>query len=459
LNKAMSNETTNSKNENHELAKAMRNLAIEYRSITALKLDPKNPRIHTERQVRQIARSIKAFGFNVPVLVNADMQVVAGHGRLEACKLLGIREVPTILLEHLTEVQARAFVIADNRLTENAEWDYGLLGKQLKILSEAKLDFSLEATGFEIAEIDLFIENLSPSTEGEDDPANTLPEPSLIQVSQIGDLWKLGEHRVHCGDALNVNGYSDLMQARRATAVFTDPPYNDPIDGYVAGFGKVHHREFAMASGEMSETEYTDFLFKTFQNLARNSEDGSLHFVCVDWRHLPEMLSASGRVYFEFKNLCVWVKESGGQGSLYRSRHELVAVFKNGKEKHRNNIQLGQFGRYRTNVWEYPRVKPLADNGEEQLGGLHPTIKPAAMVADAILDCTARNDVVLDPFLGSGTTLIAAERTGRICYGMELDPSYTDTIIRRWQTFTGKTAVHEKSGRSFSDLEHEVTHE
>ena len=189
----------------------------------------------------------------------------------------------------------------------------------------------------------------------------------------------------------------------------------------------------------------------------RNSEDGSLHFVCLDWRHLPELLAASSRVYSEFKNLCVWVKESGGQGSLYRSRHELVFVFKNGKAKHRNNIQLGQYGRYRTNVWEYPRVNSLARNGEERLPGLHPTIKPAAMVADAILDCTSRNDIVLDPFLGSGTTVIAAERTGRICYGMELDPSYVDAIIRRWQAFTGKKAVHEKSGRTFAELEEEAS--
>jgi DNA modification methylase len=258
---------------------------------------------------------------------------------------------------------------------------------------------------------------------------------------------------------LNEDSYPELMQGRRAATVFGDPPYNDPIDGYVAGFGKFHPREFSMGSGEMSEAEFTDFLFKTFQNLEHHSMGGSLHFLCMDWRHLPEMLAAARRVYSEFKNLCIWVKESGGQGSLYRSRHELVFVFKSGKEKHRNNIQLGQYGRYRTNIWEYPRVNSSARNGEEQLSGLHPTIKPVAMVGDAILDCTSRNDIVLDPFLGSGTTVIAAERTGRICYGLELDPAYVDIIIRRWQTFTGNIAVHEKSGRSFSDLEGEATHE
>lgn len=280
-----------------------------------------------------------------------------------------------------------------------------------------------------------------------------------VPVTKPGDLWVLGRHRLLCGDALSEDSYSKLMQGRRAEAVICDPPYNDPIDGYVAGFGKIHHPEFAMASGEMNKAEFTDFLFKTVQNLALNSVVGSLHYLCQDWRHVPELLAASSRVYSEFKALCIWVKPSGGQGSLYRSRHELVFVFKNGKAKHRNNIQLGLYGRYRTNVWEYPRVNSSAQNGEEQLSGIHPTIKPTAMIADAILDCTSRNDMVLDPFLGSGTTVIAAERTGRICYGMELDPSYVDACIRRWQTFTVKTAVHEKSGQSFAELEHEVTRE
>jgi DNA modification methylase len=293
--------------------------------------------------------------------------------------------------------------------------------------------------------------------QGETDPADVLPDVGL-PVTEQGDLWALGRHRLLCGDALEQENYARLMQGRRAEAVFADPPYNDPIDGYVSGFGKVRHREFAMASGEMSDAEFTEFLSKTFRNLVRNSESGSLHFVCLDWRHIPELLAATDRVYSEFKHLCVWVKESGGQGSLYRSRHELVFVFKSGSTKHRNNIQLGQYGRYRTNVWEYPRVSSSTRNREEQLSGLHPTIKPAAMVSDAILDCTARGSVVLDPFLGSGTSVIAAERTGRVCYGMELDPVYADIAIRRWQSFTGQTAVQESTGRTLDEIE-ETIHE
>ena len=307
-----------------------------------------------------------------------------------------------------------------------------------------------------MGEIDLVIENFSPASEGADDPADTLPEPSSVQVSRVGDLWQLGKHRVLCGDALSPDSYKSLMGDYRAHVVFADPPYNDPIDGYVTGFGKVHHPEFAMASGEMSEPEFTDFLTNVLAQLARNSVDGALQFICMDWRHSGELLSAARSVYSEFKNLCVWVKDNAGQGSLYRSQHELVFVFKNGKSPHRNNIQLGQYGRYRTNVWQYRRVNSYrAAQTKGTCRNLHPTIKPVELVADAILDCTARGDVVLDAFLGSGTTVIAAERTGRTCYGVELDPRYVDTIVRRWQAFTGQIAVQESTGRTFIDIEEE----
>jgi DNA modification methylase len=436
---------------------APRELVIAYRRPDELKLDPTNPRLHSKKQIQQIARSIEAFGFNVPVLTRQDGQVAAGHGRVEAAKLLKLDRIPTIQLEHLTEVQLRAFMIADNRLTEIGAWDDRLLAEQLKALAEVELNFSLEVTGFEMAEIDTMIEGLSEAPEGEVDPADSLPDEGP-SVTKPGDLWILGRHRVFCGDSLREESYSALMEEQRAAVVITDPPYNDPIDGYVAGFGKVRHREFAMASGEMSEQEFTEFLLKAFTQMVRHSELGSLQFICMDWRHTGELLASARRTFSEFKALCVWVKDSGGQGSLYRSRHELVFVFKNGKAKHRNNIQLGQYGRYRTNVWEYPRVRSLHGNGEEQSSGLHPTMKPVAMIADAIMDCTARNDLVLDPFLGSGTTVIAAERTGRVCYGLELDPRYVDTIVRRWQTFTGKAAVQAKSKRTFREMEERNGH-
>ena len=436
----------------------MRILAVEYLPVAVLKLNEQNPRSHSDKQLGQIATSIRSFGFNVPVLVDAQLRVIAGHGRVLAAKLLGITEVPAIRLEHLSEHQIRAFTIADNKLTENAEWDNRLLGEQLKILSEVELDFGLEVTGFEMSEIDIFIENLAPAAEEGADPADAIPDSEGgPRVTQPGDCWLLSRHRVYCGDARDHLAYSVLMEGRCADMVFTDPPYNDPIDGYVTGFGRIHHREFAVASGEMNPSEFTDFLTRVTFQLSRNSTDGALQFICMDWRHSAELLSAARSAYSEFKNVCVWVKEAGGQGSLYRSQHELVFVFKNGKGAHRNNIQLGQYGRYRTNVWNYRCVNSLSRGTEEGvLSDLHPTIKPVELVADAILDCTARGDIVLDPFLGSGTTVIAAERTGRICFGIELDPNCVDTIVRRWERFTGHKAVHEATGQTLAQREEEI---
>jgi len=431
-------------------------MLVVKRAISELKLDPKNPRIHTPLQIKQIARSIKAFGFNVPLLVDDQLNVIAGHGRVAACKLLGCTHVPTICLEHLTPPQIRAFMIADNRLTENAAWDNQLLAESFKELSEVELDFSLEDTGFQMGEIDLLIEDLTPAADGESDPADVLPESSNgPSVSELGDLWDLGPHRLYCGDARDIASYKALLGDKRAAVCFTDPPYNVAITGHVSGLGKIKHREFSMASGEMGDAQFTLFLISACKCMARFSEDGSLHYVFMDWRHMGNLLTAGRQVYDDFKNLCVWTKGNGGMGSLYRSAHELCFVFKHGKSSHQNNVQLGQFGRYRTNVWQYDGMSSFARTTEEgNLLALHPTVKPVALVADALLDASARGEIVLDPFLGSGTTLVATERTGRVCYGIEIDPLYVDTAIRRWQTFTGQMATHTQSGRTF--LEHQA---
>jgi DNA modification methylase len=433
-------------------------MLIIYRPIDQLKPDPSNPRRHSKKQIRQIADSIKTFGFNVPVLVDADLNVNAGHGRLLACRLLGITEVPTLCLEHLTPAQARAFMIADNRLTEIATWDDRLLAQQFKDLSLLGLDFSIEVTGFDMGEIDLRIASLDEISDQADDPADALPEfTTRPPLSQIEDLWMLGRHRLLCGSALDGAAFAALMGLERASTAIIDPPYNVRIDGHASGLGAVHHRPFPMASGEMDSAEFTAFLAKAFHNLAASSVEGSLHYIFMDWRHAEELLAAGRDVYGELKNLCVWVKHNAGMGSLYRSQHELVFVFKHGRQGHRNNVQLGQFGRNRSNVWRYPGGNSFARCGEEgNLSALHPTVKPVAMVADALLDCSARGDIVLDAFLGSGTTVIAAERTGRRCYGMELDPGYVDTIVRRWQALTGGSARHAVSGRSFDDLAREA---
>ena len=429
-------------------------LAIVYHRIDELKPDPTNPRRHSKKQIRQIANSIQAFGFNVPVLVDADLNVVAGHGRLLACTELGWTEVPTLCLDHLTPAQARAFMIADNRLTEIAIWDDRLLAQQLKDLSLLDLNFNIEVTGFEVGEIDLRIASLDAMPEPDDDPADILPELAAgPPVSKIGAAWLLDHHRLLCGSALDAAAFAALMGEEHAAMVFSDPPYNVRIDGHASGLGAIHHRPFPMASGEMDRTEFTAFLGQALRNLASFSVNGSLHFICMDWRHAEDLLAAGRGVYGELKNLCVWVKDNAGMGSLYRSQHELVFVFKHGCQGHRNNVQLGQFGRNRSNVWHYPGANSFARCGEEgNLLALHPTVKPVAMVADAILDCSARSEIVLDAFLGSGTGVIAASRTGRRCYGLELDPAYVDTTVRRWQVHTGGSARHAMSGRSFDDL-------
>ena len=437
---------------------AVRSLKIVYRPIEELKPEPSNPRTHSKKQIRQIANSIATFGFLCPVLVDADGNVIAGHGRLLAGSQLGMTEVPTVAVDHLTPEQIRAFRIADNRLTENAAWDDRLLAEQLRDLSLAGLDFDVEVTGFEIAEIDLRIASLDDAQEQGNNPADVIPEVSGgPSISQPGDVWILGRHRVLCANALEPAAFAALMGEERAGVVFTDPPFNMAIDGHASGLGAIRHRPFPMASGEMDKPAFTAFLGQACRNLADFSADGSLHFICMDWRHIDELLKAGREAYGELKNLCVWVKDNGGMGSLYRSRHELVFVFKNGRNGHRNNVQLGQFGRNRSNVWHYPGANSFArSTAEGNLLVLHPTVKPVAMVADAILDCSARDDIVLDAFLGSGTTVIAAERTGRRGYGLELDPGYVDTTVRRWQKLTGGSAHHAVSGRSFDDLTREV---
>ena len=426
-----------------------RDLTLEYVPLEGLTLDPENARLHKPAQLKQIAASIEAFAFNVPVLVDRDGKVLAGHGRVMACRQLGWTDIPVIRLEHLTPAQALAFSIADNRLAENSSWDEAMLAGHFKVLAELDLDFSLEATGFAIGEIDLKIESLS-ETANEDDPAEEFPEVGPA-IAKYGDLWTLGPHKLLCGDSLEAQSYHRLMGEDRAAMVFTDPPYNVPIDGNVTGKGKVHHREFAMATGEMSEPEFVTFLTKACELMAEHSANGSVHYVCMDWGHLYPLMTAGRSVYDGMLNICVWAKPYGGLGGVYRSAHEMVVVFKNGRAAHRNNVKMGRFGRNRTNVWTYAGARGFGRGEDSDLTSQHPTPKPVTMIADAILDVTTRGDLILDPFLGSGSTLIAAGRVGRHCRGIEMDPLYVDLTIRRWQRLTGDDAVRE-DGANFNAL-------
>jgi DNA modification methylase len=437
-----------------KLSNALSSLSIEMVSIDLLRPYLGNARTHSKRQVFQIAASIRKFGFTNPVLVNRENQIIAGHGRISAAGLIGMSIVPVIRLENLTADEIRAYVIADNKLAENAGWDKSILAIELQHLLNLDLDFDVTITGFEIPEIDLILQEASVTGAAKDAIDLSVDAPG---VTRLGDVWQLGRHRIICADALDPASYLAVIHDDRADLVFTDPPFNVRVDGHVSGKGKVRHREFPMASGEMSDAEFRGFLGKTITRLQSNCRDGALLYICMDWRHTADLLAAGEGAACELQNLCVWVKSNGGMGSFYRSQHELVFVFKSGAASYRNNIQLGRFGRNRTNVWNYPSPSAFGRSVEEDhLGALHPTVKPIAMVADAILDCTARGEIVLDPFLGSGTTLLAAERVGRKCRAIELDPLYVDVAIRRWQQLTGDQAIRVSDGKSFDALAKEA---
>lgn len=430
----------------------MTNLKIEYQPISALRPRATNPRTHSKKQIAQIASSIRHFGFTNPVLVDERNDVIAGHGRIEAARLIGMATVPTVCLRDMSEADIRAYVIADNRIAENAGWDRTLLALEFQYLSELEVEYDLTLTGFALPEIDISLGELAFGAGGDEpDPADSVPGAQAgAPVTRPGDIWHIGQHRLICADATRRDTYDLLLGPSRAQMVFTDPPYNVPIGGHVCGSGAVQHREFAMASGEMSPEAFTAFLTAVFRHLAAFSLDGSIHFQCMDWRHMPEMLGAGGAAYSELKNLCVWSKTNGGMGSLYRSQHELVFVFKSGTAPHINNVELGRHGRNRTNVWSYAGVNAFGSNRSDL--SLHPTVKPAALVRDAILDCSRRRGIVLDAFAGSGTTLIAAEQTGRRGYGIELDPIYCDVILRRMEQVCGLEARLGRNGPRFGEV-------
>jgi DNA modification methylase len=418
-----------------------------HRSPDELKPYPGNARKHDEKQLVTLMASIREFGFNTVITTNEEGMVLAGHGRLEAAKRLGLSSVPTRVIEGLTKAQQRAYVLADNKTSLMSTWD----SDQLRIELDQLVidDFDIELTGFTTAEFDMMID-VEPPTE--DDPADLQPEDVVEQiVSREGDLYHLGKHRLYCGSCLNNESYALVMDGNEAQMVITDPPYNVKISGHVTGNGAVQHDEFAMAAGEMSPGEFTDFLSTALGLVSEYSKDGAIIYSFMDWRHQIEMLSAAEPIFGSLKQLCIWVKDNGGMGQFYRSQHELVYVFKKGNDAHINNFGLGQNGRYRTNVWHYPGVNTFRGKGYELLK-LHPTVKPVSMIADAIRDCSKRGGIVLDPFAGSGTILLAAERTGRHGRAIELEPKYVDTAIRRWQRVTGESALHPVTGLTFDEL-------
>ena len=423
---------------------------VEFIAVADLKPYAGNARTHSKKQIQQIAKSIERFGFTQPVLIGASDDIIAGHGRVRAAKSIGMTKVPCLRLANLSETDKRAYILADNKLALNAGWDTELLAVELQGLIEVKYDIDL--TGFSIGEVDRVIDEArEASTDGADAAENEIPEPTALAVTRPGDIWQLGRHRLICGDAQDKGVHARLLEGDKVHAVFTDPPYNVPIDGHVSGLGEHRHREFAFAAGEMSKDAFTAFLKTTLGHAAAACCDGAIAFVCMDWRHMGELIAAGEETFSALKNVCVWNKTNGGMGTFYRSKHEMVFVFKVGTAPHTNTFGLGDGGRYRTNVWDYAGVNTMKKGRMDELE-MHPTVKPVALVADALLDVTKRGELVLDPFGGSGTTLIAAEKTGRTARLIEFDPLYCDVIVRRFEGFSGKRAKLAETGATFEDL-------
>ncbi|MAY20778.1 MAG: DNA methylase N-4 [Erythrobacteraceae bacterium] len=422
---------------------------IEYRPIDSLTNYSNNPRKHPERQLVKLAGSITEFGFVMPVLIDEDSVIIAGEARVVAAKRVGMAEVPVIIAHQWSKAQVRAYRLADNRLAELATWDEEALAIEIAAIIEMD-ETPIEILGWETAEIDLILED-SAKRDFSSDAADEQIQPPANAVSREGDVWQLGRHRLLCGSSLDAANWTELLADEQASMAFTDPPYNVPVSGHVCGLGKVSHAEFAMASGEMSKAEFTAFLGSFLSAMLPHLVDGAVLDVCMDWRHMAELLAALDENSLRLLNLCVWNKTNGGMGSLYRSKHELVFVTKKGRAPHTNNVELGKHGRYRTNVWDYAGVNTFGRNRMEDLAD-HPTVKPVALVADAIRDVTRPGEIVLDAFMGSGTTILAAQRAKRRAYGIEIDPRYVDVAIRRWEALTDDKATLVGTGQGFAEV-------
>lgn len=419
---------------------------VEHVPIESLRSYNRELRRYSDRQVWSLALAIRTYGFNNPIIVDQDSVVVAGQLRLRAARELGMCTVPVIRLRHLTPEKIREYRLADNIIASKGRFDPEPFRTELLELADLTVDFDHEALGLTTPEFDLIVAAGDEPT----DPDDASPQAPESAVTQAGDIFCLGEHRVMCASALHADTWTTLLGDRQARMVFTDPPYNLEMRAFT-GLGKTKHRDFAEGRGEKSEAEFTAWLAEALGHLARHCIDGALLYTWIDHRHMHEMMCAARSKDLSLLNLAVWDKQSGGMGSFLRSQHELCFIWKRGTAGHVNNVELGRHGRYRTNVWSHPGLSTFGRGRATDLAD-HPTVKPIALAIDAIKDCTHRGELVLDAFLGSGTTVIAAERTGRICYGTEIDPLYCDVIFRRWQERIGKPVIHLGTGLTLEGL-------
>lgn len=417
---------------------------VERVPTVMLKLDDHSARLFSARDQKAATRAIKRFGIQLPLIVDDTNTVIVGTLFLLAAQKLGLADIPVRRLTHMRPVELRALSVAYARVGELGAWDKEKLGTLMLQFETEMPDFELEDLAFEVPHIDMMIGE-TDTEAGEDE----LEEPQQVAISVVGDVWRLGDHRLLCGDASLPSSYQSLMAGVSAKAVFTDPPFGCEINGFVAGTGR--HREFVMGSGEMNEDELRSFFAAFNTAMAEHLKPGAVIYEVIDWRSLHLLLDAATPVFGKLINMAIWVKDRAGMGSFLRSQHELILIFKAKGGRARNNVELGKHGRHRSNIWSYPSAMTASKGSDEgNMLANHSTPKCVRMVADALLDCTKRGDVVLDPFLGSGTTLIAADKVGRICYGMDLDPLYVDLIVRRWQAWTGDEAVHAVTGETFN---------
>jgi DNA modification methylase len=410
-----------------------------------------NAKVHSKVQVRQIAESIQAYGFNAPIVIDENDGVLAGHGRLDAAKQLKLKTVPCFRVRDLSEAAKRAYRLADNKIAENAVYDWEIVAGELKAL--CAVEYDMQITGYSVVEIDRII-HAAEASSPKPQKADRIPEVGAPAeaICRPGEIWRLGRHKLLCGDARDPDALGKLMQSEQAAMAFVDAPYNRSVTRDLSSRGAVRHGEFAMASGEMARDEYIAFLTQALQALKGVCKDGAIAFSCIDWRSFLEMQLAAEAAGAERMNVIVWNKSNAGQGHFYRSQYELIFALKYGTAPHTNNFGLGETGRFRSNVWSYAGFNSFKTDRQEGLAS-HPTPKPVNLVADAICDVSHRGEFVMDTFAGSGTTLIAAHQTGRTARVVEIEPTYCDVIIKRYEAFTGKSAVLDGSGRNFADIQ------
>lgn len=419
---------------------------IEWVDVNTLKPSPHNTRLHSNKQIKLLCEGFQNFGVMTPILVDVHGEIIAGHGRYQAALRLGLKEVPVIVIRHLTEGSKRAYRIADNKLGDLSGFDEKALAIEIKNIIE--IDVDPRITGLETVDIDLLIQSVEERPAG--NAADDIPEPSSVALTRLGDRWIMDRHCLLCGDATSLTDCKSLVGDAKIRQVITDPPYGCAINGHVMGRGKVKHREFIMGAKDTTREEIEDLFRKAFTNIAAVVQPGCLVYAFIDFRRLYQMLTAGYATFTELKNIITWIKRNAGLGAHYRSATEFVTLWKHGTAAHTNNILMGT-RRYRTNAWSYDGANSLRPGRDEELEN-HPTPKPVSMIADALLDSSNRGDAVLDLFAGGGTIFIAAEQTGRMAYAMELDPIYCDVAVRRWEKFTGKKAVLAETGQTFDEV-------